>query len=203
MLVKEHPDIVHAEHNEEFYHASFTGLKPADYFRQAKYQLRVGKQKEAFALLQQSIIHFPNDPVLLSYYGCLLVLVEKKYRMGIETCLKALKKLQTKGAFDEEVVYPALYYNLGRAYAGAGKRKEALDALKKGLSYDRWNSDIIKEMRSMGIRREKPPIPFLKRSNSLNVIIGIMFYKKNYDSDATKKVSTLNSSGLGFPKLEI
>jgi len=203
MLLKEHCYIVHPRHTDQYQHTSPPGLKPTEYFRQAKSQLRVGNEKEAFALLKQAIIHYPNDPILLSYYGCLLVLVEKKYRMGVETCLKALDKLRTKGSFDEEVLYPVFYYNLGRAYAVAGKRKEALDALKKGLSYDRWNSDIMKEMRSMGMRREKPPIPFLARSNPLNVLIGIMFYKKNYDSDDKKSVEAQNISGLSFPKLEI
>jgi hypothetical protein len=48
----------------------------------------------------------------------------------------------------------------------------------------------------MGMRREKTPIPFLERSNPLNVFIGIMFYKKKYDSDAKKSVAALNIIGL-------
>jgi hypothetical protein len=67
MLFKEHCDIVQTEHTNRSHHTSPTNVKPAEYFRLAKSQLRVGQQKEAFALLQQSIIHFPNDPVLLSY----------------------------------------------------------------------------------------------------------------------------------------
>jgi len=203
MLVEKNLDIVPAEYNGQSHRVSLSGLKPAEYFRQAKSQLRIGKQKEAFELLQQSIILFPNDPVLLSHYGYLLVLVEKKYRMGVESCLKALDKLQTDWLFNEEVFYPVFYHNLGRAYALAGKRKEALDALKKGLSYDPWNSDIIREMRSMGMRREKPPIPFLERSNPLNIFLGIMFHKKKYDSVAKKSVVSLNISGLRFPKIEM
>jgi len=191
MLLKEHSDTIHAEkHIYDSYHTSPNRLKPAEYFRQVKAHLSAGKQKEAFAILQQSIIHFPNEPVLLSFYGCLLVLVEKKYRMGIETCLKALEKLRIKGSFDEEVYYPVFYYNLGRAYAAAGKRKEALDALKKGLSYDQSNNDIMKELRSMGMRRGKPPIPFLDRSNPLNRYIGIMLQKNKDASYAKKRVAT-------------
>ncbi len=167
-----------AEHTDKLYQSSFTPLKPVEYFRQVKVRLRAGMHKEAFSLLQQAIIHFPNEPVLLSYYGCLLVIVEKKYHMGIETCQKALEKLQTKGSFDEEAFYAVFYYNLGKAYAVAGKRREALDALKKGLVYDQWNSDIINELRNMGTRRGKPPIPFLERSNLLNIYIGIMLHKK-------------------------
>jgi tetratricopeptide (TPR) repeat protein len=191
MLLKEHSGTIHAEkHIYETYHTSPARLKPAEYFRQVKAHLRIGRQKEAFAILQQSMMHFPNEPVLLSYYGCLLVLVEKKYRMGIETCLKALEKLRIKGSFDEEVYYPVFYYNLGRAYAAAGKRKEALDVLKTGLSYDQWNNEIRNELRSLGMRREKPPIPFLDRSNPLNMYIGIMLHKKKTASYAKKRVAT-------------
>ncbi len=177
------------KHIYESHHYSPARLKPTEYFRQVKAHLRSGQQKEAFAILQRAMIHFPNEPVLLSYYGCLLVLVEKKYRMGIETCLKALEKLRTRESFAEEVYYPIFYYNLGRAYAAAGKRKEALDALKKGLSYDHWNNDIMKALHSMGMRRQKPPIPFLDRSNPLNRYIGIMLQKNKTASDAKKRVA--------------
>jgi tetratricopeptide (TPR) repeat protein len=186
MLLKEHSGAIHTEEYYESYHANPTGLKPAEYFHQVKAHLRAGKQKEAFAILQQSMMHFPDEPVLLSYYGCLLVLVERKYRMGVETCLKALEKLRMKGSFDKEVYYPVFYYHLGKAYAAAGKRKEALDALKMGLFYDQSNNNIMKELRSMGIRRGKPPIPFLDRSNPLNKYIGIMLHNNKKASYAKK-----------------
>jgi len=151
-------------------------IKPNEYFRQVKAHLRAGNQIAAFALLQQLVMHSPDEPVLLSYYGYLLVRVARRYRMGIETCLLAIEKLQTR-TFDEESVYPVFYCNLGMAYAIAGKRKEALEALNRGHSYDRWNSDIMKAKQSLGIRRKSPPIPFLNRSNPLNIVIGIMLQK--------------------------
>ncbi len=184
MLLMEQPNAKHGEQTDQYDHTSHIRLKAAEYFRQVKAHLHADRKKEAFALLQQSMIHFPNNPILLSYYGCLMVQVEKRYRMGIETCLKALVKLRNTGSLDEDAYYQVCYYNLGRAYAAAGKRKEALDALKKGLAYGRWNSDIVKEMQQMGIRREKPPIPFLKRSNPLNIYIGIMLHRKNKTASA-------------------
>jgi tetratricopeptide (TPR) repeat protein len=188
MLLTGHSDTIQVENTDKSLESGYARLKPAEYLRQAKAHFRAGKHKDAFALLQQSVMHFPNEPVLLSYYGHLLSLVERRYRMGIETCLKALEKLQTKEDFDAEALYPVFYCNLGKAYAIAGKRKEALEALNKGLSYDRRNNDIIKEMRCMGMRSKKPPIPFLKRSNSLNIFIGVMLYNKQNASDAKKRV---------------
>jgi len=185
--MKESHDSKHKEHADKAHLASPARMKPAEYLRQVKAQLRAGKQKDAFILLQQAAVHFPNEPVLLSYYGCYLVLVDKKYRLGIETCLKALEKLQIRGSFDEEVLYPLFYFNLGRAYAAAGKRKESLEALNKGLSYDPGNSDIMKELRSMGMRNKKPPIPFLDRSNPLNKYIGIALYKGKGSAGTGKK----------------
>ncbi len=161
-----------------------TRLKPIEHLRQVKAHLRSGKQEAAFALLQQYLVHFPNEPVLLSYYGLLLVLVYKRYRLGIETCQKAINKHKTKGSFDEEMLYPVLYCNLGKAYAAAGKRKEALEALKIGLAYDSGNDDIKKELLGMGMRRKTPSIPFLDRTNPLNKYIGIMLYRKKEALDA-------------------
>jgi tetratricopeptide (TPR) repeat protein len=164
-------------------------LSPPEYFRQVKVLLRAGKPEEALTLLQQSMAHFPNVPILLSYYGYLLVIVERKYRMGIELCQKAIEKHKNESFLDQETLYPIFYGNLGKAYAAAGKRKEALDALKKGLIYeqDSQNNEIAKELQRMGIRSKPAPIPFLDRSHPLNNYIGRMFYRKNNVSDAKKK----------------
>ena len=179
MFVNVENDAGRTEYTEETPCAEATGLKRAEYFRQVKAQLRAGQQKEALSLLQWLIMFFPNEPVFLSYYGYLIVLVERRYRKGIETCLTALKGLQTCRDFDAEALYPVFYCNLGRAYAMAGKRKEAVEALDKGLSYDRSNKDIIKELQFLGTRRKTLPIPFLKRTNPLNIVIGVMSYKKS------------------------
>ncbi len=187
MLLMEQPDTKHGEHTDQYDHTSHVRLKAAEYFRQVKAHLLADRKKEAFALLQQSMTHFPNNPILLSYYGWLMVLVDRRYRAGIETCMKALVKLRTTGSFDEDTYYQVCYYNLGRAYAAAGKRKEALDALKRGWAYGQWNTVIVKEMQQMGIRREKPPIPFLKRSNLLNRYIGIILHRKNHTAIAKKR----------------
>ncbi len=178
MLVTEQTGMMHGEHSERSGHTGHACLKPADFYRQVKADLYAGRKQDAFALLQQSMIHFPNNPILLSYYGYLTVLVGKRYRTGVETCLKALVKLRSSGAIDEDSYYQVCYYNLGRAYAASGKRKEALDALKRGLAYGRTNGDIVKEMEQLGVRRKTPPIPFLKRSNPLNKYIGILLHEK-------------------------
>ena len=157
-------------------------IKPGDYLRAVKASLRKGNQKEAFGLLQQAALRYPVDPFILSYYGCLQALVDRKYRAGVENCKKAISLIHRGSSFGEEMLYPVFYLNLGRAYVAAGKRKDALDAFGKGLKYDNSNRDILKEMRGLGSRK-KAIVPFLDRSNPINKYIGLILQKANKAPD--------------------
>jgi tetratricopeptide (TPR) repeat protein len=150
-------------------------IKPVDYLRAVKAHLRAGKRKDAFRLLQQGSVQFPEDPLILSYYGCLQAIVDKKYRSGVETCRQAITLLKRSETFGEEVLYPVFYLNLGRAYVAAGKKKDAIEALNKGLEYDNSNRDLLNELRALGMRK-KPPVPFLERSNPINKYIGMILH---------------------------
>ncbi len=148
-------------------------VKPADYLKAVKTNLRNGKQKEAFVLLQQAAVRFPDEPLILSYYGCFQALVDKKYRSGVETCKKAIAMLRQKGAFEEDLLFPVFYLNLGRAYMSAGKKPDAIEAYTKGMKYDCSNGDLLRELRGLGIR-QAPPVPCLDRSNPINKYIGLI-----------------------------
>jgi tetratricopeptide (TPR) repeat protein len=160
--------------------------KPSDFMRAVKANLRNGKEKDAFVLLQQAVIRFPEDPIILSYYGCFQSLVDKKYRSGVETCKKAIALLKKKGVFGEELLYPVFYLNLGRAYLSAGKKPDAIDAYKRGLMYDNSNGDLMRELRSLGMRKA-PPVAFLDRSNPINKYIGLILRSVAIDSGKTGK----------------
>ena len=153
--------------------ASAEELTPRDFLRQVKIHLSKGRQKEAFGLLQKANVHFPDDPFILSYFGCLQALVDKRYRTGIETCKKALALIKKSETFGEEMLYPVFYLNLGRAYVAAGKKKDALETFSKGLKYDNTNRDLQKEVRALG-NRKAAPVPFLDRSNPINKYIGMI-----------------------------
>ena len=160
-------------------------LKPADYLRAVKAQLRSGNQKEAFRILQQASLHFPDQPLILSYYGCLQAVVDKKYRSGIDNCKKAIALLRQKESFDLEVLFPVLYLNLGRACVAAGKKKDAVDSFNKGLKYDGSNRELLKELRGLG-ERKRPPMPFLDRSNPINKYIGLILQKGKKESERSR-----------------
>ncbi len=177
--MKEHHAVLQAEYCSKInYIADSETMTPAEYFLRVKEYLRKGKLRRAFELLEAAMISFPNEPILLSYYGCLLAIVDRKYKRGIAICQKAIEKLQVKTFCDESIGYSLCYYNLGKAYSTAGKRKESLDAFNIGLSYDPGNDDIQKELRRMRVRKRKPPIPFLDRSHPLNKYLGIALYKR-------------------------
>lgn len=156
--------------------ASEEEVTPADYLKAVKSRLHAGKQKVAFELLQEASIQFPEDPFIMSYYGCLMAVVEKKYRTGVEKCRKAIALLKKQSSFGEEMMYPGFYLNLGRAYLAASKKDEAILAFKKGLQYDQHNGELLKELRSLGVRKP-PPVPFLGRSNPINKYIGRLLSK--------------------------
>jgi tetratricopeptide (TPR) repeat protein len=148
-----------------------------EYFRSARSLQKKGRQKDAYNVLMQARLHYPEDPVLLSFYGSLQALVDKKFRSGVESCRKALASFKPKDSESATVLYPVFYLNLGRAYHAAGKKQEAVSAFQKGLSYDSKNSEIKSEMMRMGIRK-KSPLPFLERSNPINIIVGKLLHKK-------------------------
>lgn len=147
--------------------------KPSDYLRAVRANLRSGKHKDAYSLLLQATVRFPEEPLVLSYYGCLQAIVDKKYRSGVDNCKRAILLLKNQGSFNEEVLYPVVYLNLGRAFVAAGKKKDAIDALKKGLKFDSGNSELKKELQGLGMRKQ-PPVTFLDRSNPINKYIGMI-----------------------------
>jgi tetratricopeptide (TPR) repeat protein len=136
---------------------------------------------DAYQLAARASVRHASDPFLLSYYGYLDASVEGKYRRGIEACTRAItlfEKKMFRGEDDaEESQMAVLYLNLGKAYIAAEKKKEAIKALNAGLKFDRKNQDLMAELERMGIRK-LIPVPFLKRTNPVNEIIGWMLRKR-------------------------
>ncbi len=150
-------------------------LKP-EFFGEMQLLLKQGKGKAAMASLRDAIEKFPTNPFLMSYYGCLLAVVENKPTEGIRVCREALQRLRSSMPFGSEFYYPIFYLNLGRAYLRDGNRKEAIAAFAAGLEADPENNDILWEMRKLGNRR-KPVVSFLGRNNPINKYIGILLSK--------------------------
>jgi tetratricopeptide (TPR) repeat protein len=156
----------------------------AAYLKEALVQLRGGRRKEAYSILLAANIAYPDHPYILSYYGWLQAVVDKKYKSGLAACSKAFVLFKTSDSETAEKVYPVLYLNLGRTFLVAGKKKDAFENFQKGLKYDRSNAELKKEMKLLGMRK-KPPLPFLSRTNLFNIIIGKLFHAKTSRPQAT------------------
>jgi len=146
------------------------------YLGEMKDMLQKKNRRRALDLLSAALLEYPDDPILLSYYGCLEAIVNKNFAFGVETCQRALDILDERQPDGKEVYYPEFYLNLGRAYVAAGKKKEAIETFEKGLSYDPENKNLLWEAQKLGIRR-KAVIPYLKRTNPINKYFGMILHK--------------------------
>ena len=154
---------------------------PSNYLKEVKDFLQRRNTKSALELLTYGLKQYPDEPFLLSYYGCLESIVHKNYSYGIDTCKRAIELLNEKMPFGQDFFYPIFYLNLGRAYLSSDDKKRAFEALQKGLSYDKDNKDILWEMTKLG-KRKKPVIPYLKRTNPLNKYIGRILHELSKSS---------------------
>jgi tetratricopeptide (TPR) repeat protein len=115
----------------------------------------------------------------LSYYGLCLALVRKQYKAAIDLCRRAI---------DLEFYNPDHYANLGRVYLTAGNRKKALETVEAGLKLSEHHDALLAVRRMIGIR-ERPAVPFLDRSNPINVSLGQARHAKKL-ADAERKRRT-------------
>jgi len=160
-------------------------VKPDDFLRIVKTHLVNGKNKEAYFAVQDAALEYPDDPLILSYYGWLQALVDKRYRAGVDKCKMSLSMMQERSTFEVDKRYPVLYLNLGRAYAIAGKKKEALEAFNHGLINDKHNREILQELKALGSRK-KTLVPFLDRSNPINKFAGLILHPAKKDAKKKK-----------------
>ncbi len=103
-----------------------------------------------------------KDASGLSYFGLCLALVQKKYKTGMELC---------KRAIDLEFYNGDHHENLARVYMARGDRKKAVDTAEAGLKVHPEHEGLLEVRKELGIRA-RPPVPFLDRSNPVNVSLG-------------------------------
>ncbi len=146
---------------------------PVEYIQEMRGFLKCGERKQAFAIMLHANLLYPDHPIILSYFGWLQALVDRKYHSAVTACKRAFIGFKPADRHNASTIYPILYLNLGRACVAAGKKKEAVDSFAKGLKYDPYHVELKKEMQLLGIRK-KAFLPFLSRSNPLNKVVGIL-----------------------------
>jgi len=142
----------------------------------ARRLIRTDRFGPALGLLEDARRISPDDPFVMSYYGCLSAIVEKRFDEGIKTCREAIARLQDTDPEGHGPHLPEFYLNLGKAYTAAKKKREAVESFRMGLRVDPKNWDLILAMNKLG-PRQPPPIPFLSRSNFMNRILGKIRYR--------------------------
>jgi tetratricopeptide (TPR) repeat protein len=98
----------------------------------------------------------------LSYFGLCLALVSRKYKVAIDLC---------KRAIDLEFYHGEHYANLARVYVTAGNRKKALETAEAGMKVAPEDDELLAARKELGVRA-RPAVPFLDRSNPINVTLG-------------------------------
>lgn len=124
-------------------------------------------------------IRTPKDARGLSYFGLCLALMRKQYKHAIELCRRAI---------DLEFYNGEHYANLARVYAAAGNRKKAVETADAGLKLAPEHEYLVEVRKSFGVRAA-PAVPFLTRSNPVNVSLGQARHAKKVAETTKKKRS--------------
>ena len=122
-------------------------------------------------------IRTPKDASGLSYFGLALALMRKQMKPAIDLCRRAISLEFYNGDH---------YANLARVYALAGNRKKAVDAAEQGLKLVPEHDYLLQVRKSLGVR-SAPPLPFLDRSNPINVTLGQSRHAKKISETEKKK----------------
>lgn len=131
---------------------------------------REGRYEEALELFEANLAAMDSGSIeqkrlaakAFSFYGLAVAMVRRQYQRGIQCC-----KISTKHFFLE----PEHHHNLALVYLERGDRQSAVESLNAGLRLDPGNTGLNKIWDRIG-RRRRNVIPFLPRSNPLNIWLG-------------------------------
>ncbi|HYR28865.1 MAG TPA: hypothetical protein VEU30_10395 [Thermoanaerobaculia bacterium] len=122
-------------------------------------------------------IRTPKDASGLSYFGLCLALVRKQFKPAIDLCRRAI---------DLEFYNGDHYANLSRVYTSAGNRRKAIETAENGLKLVPEHDYLLNVRKSLGIRA-RPAVPFLDRTNPVNVSLGQARHAKKVADEELKK----------------
>jgi tetratricopeptide (TPR) repeat protein len=100
--------------------------------------------------------------LVYSYLGYGIALRQQRLTEGRKLCQHAVRL---------EFFQAENYLNLARTELLAGSRRAAVRALEEGLKIEPDSSQLLDLQREIG-RRRNPVLPFLRRDNPLNLLLG-------------------------------
>ena len=98
-----------------------------------------------------------------SYMGLCMAMERGELKKGIAFC---------EDAVSSEPESLVLYLNLGKVLLRDGRKKEAIEAVRKGLAFEE-NDEAVEWLKGLGVRR-RPILSFLPRGHLLNKHIGFL-----------------------------
>lgn len=124
--------------------------------------LAAGNTQSALAQLERALKVLDN-PALHSHLGYCIAKERGQVKKGRELCL---------GALEFEPENPVHYLNLARVQQIAGRKEEAIAALRQGVAVG-GSSEIVAMLGALGTRKS-PPLSFLSRDHFLNKWVGLL-----------------------------
>jgi tetratricopeptide (TPR) repeat protein len=122
-------------------------------------------------------IRTPKSAAGLSWFGLCVALVRKEYRASIDLCQRAIELEFYNGDH---------YANLARIHSAMGKRKKAVETADQGIKVAPENEYLHEVRRWLGVR-SRPAVPFLDRTNPINVSLGQARHAKQTADRERKK----------------
>jgi predicted Zn-dependent protease len=132
-------------------------------FEQAVSDYRRGSFGAAERTLSRLVESGSRDPSHLSYCGLLLALTGKRDR-GVALCEQAVVRNGRRASL--------LYLNLARALDVAGRKRDAIEALNRGLLIHPDERQLRRELQHL-VPRSEPLFPSLGRRHVLNRYVGM------------------------------
>lgn len=131
-------------------------------FNQALELIARNRLSDAMGKLEEALQIAPRNGAYLSYYGLCVATEREDFDAAVKLCERAIKLNPDD---------PVVRVNLGKVHRLQGNNAEAYDEFLEAWETDRLHPAPAAELSRMGIRRP-PVIPFLPRSNWLNIRLG-------------------------------
>lgn len=139
-------------------------MTPNELFERGLARLRDDDPLGALAYFEKAY-SLKKTPEIQSYLGFCVAFERGKITEALTLCNDAIA---------HEPDNPVHYLNLGKVYLKADRRTDAIETLRKGLSFGD-DAEIRLILESLGIRK-KPVFSFLTRNNFLNRYIGLLLH---------------------------
>jgi tetratricopeptide (TPR) repeat protein len=142
---------------------------------------RKGKWRQGFSWLSRLRVDEKSlgrsAGLYFGYLGQAMVRCEGRKRDGLDLCRQAV---------EIDPFQPENHLNLATVLLIIGNRRAALRTLRDGLQIDPLHRASLELMERIGQRR-RPPIPFLSRSNSLNVWLGKLTWRMKLSEEEARQ----------------